>query len=125
MQSIESYFEVYDNTPAKSVKIISINKGKKKFLSLGDIVTVIPKNFRRSKEMQKKKKYLGLIIGLKTRSNRKNGLTITSLNNKVLMLTQQKKFMGTRVYGGICKEAKLNLPEENYMKIYYYASGVF
>lgn len=124
-QSIESVFQSYDNTSASTLKIIGLKKGIKKSLNLGDIVLVVPKKFYVSKDIQKKKKYLGLIIGLKKSVRRPNGTVVASLDNKVLTLTPQFKFLGTRVYGGICREARGGFKETIYKKLITYSCGTY
>jgi len=124
-QSIESVFSVYDNTSATSAKIIGYNKGKKNLVNLGDIALVVPKKFIITKEIQKKKKYIGLVIGIRRKIKRGNGCAITSFDNKVLLFSLQYKFLGTRVYGGFCKEARGGFRESLFKKAIGYSSGAF
>lgn len=124
-QSIESVFNTYDNTSSTTLKILGFKKGKKKLLGLGDTVLVIPKKFYISKEIQKKKKYLGLIIGLKKKIKRLNGLTVSSLDNKILTFNFQFKFLGTRVYGGVCKEIRGGAKESLLKKVISYSNGTY
>lgn len=124
-QSIESVFQSYDNTSASTLKIIGLKKGTKKFLSLGDVVLVVPKKFYVSKDIQKKKKYLGLIVGLKKKIKRPNGIVVSSLDNKILTLSFQFKFMGTRIYGGICREARGGSKETVFKKLISYSCGTY
>lgn len=124
-QSIESVFQSYDNTSSSSLKIIGLKKGKKTKLGLGDTVLVVPKKFYVSKDIQKKKKYLGLIVGLKKKIKRPNGNVISSLDNKILTFTFQFKFLGTRVYGGVCREARGGSKEVTFKKVISYSCGTY
>lgn len=124
-QSIESVFHSYDNTSASTLKILGFKKGKKKLVGLGDVVLVIPKKFYISKDIQKKKKYLGIVIGLKKNVKRKNGLVVSSLDNKLLTFNFQFKFLGTRVYGGLCKETRGGAKETLLKKVISYSNGTY
>jgi len=57
-QSFEAWLSVYDNSTAKKIKVIGLKNGKKKKISLGDLCVVVPKKFKKSKEIIKKKKML-------------------------------------------------------------------
>jgi len=124
-QAFESVFNVYDNTTASSVKLIGYKKGRKNNVGLGDLVLVVPKKFKTSKEIQKRKKYIGLVVGLKIKKKRKSGVCVASCDNRILLLNFQNKFLGTRVYGGICKEARGGSKENTFKKIISYSSGSY
>jgi len=124
-QSFEFVFSVYDNTSAISAKVIGLRNGRKKFLELGDTAIAVPKRFYTSKEIQKRKKYLCLIVGVKKKVKRGNGTVLSSTDNKVLLFTYQMKFLGTRVYGGICKEVLSRPDEAVFKKVITYSGGSF
>lgn len=123
--SFESVFSVYDNTSASRVKIIGYKKGRMSSVRLGSALLVTPKAFLSSKDIQKKKKYIGLVVGLKRVVKRLNAVSISSLDNKMLLFSPQYKFLGSRVYGGVCKELKNTAEEVLYKRAITYASGIF
>jgi len=64
-------------------------------------------------------------VGLKENTKRKNGIVVSSLDNKILLLNFQYKFLGTRVYGGICKEARGGSKETTFKRIIFYSQGTY
>ena len=125
VQASEFVLQVYDNTSAISVKIIGVKKGRQILRNTGDLVVVVPKKFYTTKEIQKRKKYIGLIIGLKKNIKRKNGIVISNLDNKILLFTFNLKFLGSRVYGGINKEIRGEKNEATFKKIITYSKGTY
>lgn len=73
------------------------------------------------KKKNKKKKYYGLIISVKKFTKRLDGSYIKFFKNKILLLSDQLKFLGTRVYGPIPKEIRLENKETLYKKIISYS----
>lgn len=73
------------------------------------------------KKKNKKKKYYGLIISVKSFTKRLDGSYIKFFKNKILLLSDQLKFLGTRVYGPVPKEIKLGPKETLYKKIISYS----
>jgi large subunit ribosomal protein L14 len=102
----ESKFINSDNTGARLLKCINI-KGTKKYGSVGDLIGVIVRKFRAKKKLIKKHVYYGLVIMTKYRIYRLEGIYIKSDNNRVLILNRiNKQFLGTRIYGPVCKEIR-------------------
>jgi len=109
-----------DNTGIKRFKIIKIlGSSFKKYAFLGDIVKVIIVKRKYNKKIIKKKIYFCIIITLKHFTYRKNGHYINFGRNKALTLSESLKFLGTRVYGPISKEAK----KKNMKRIISYSRG--
>jgi ribosomal protein L14 len=68
--------------------------------------------------------YLGLIINTKWKTRRVNGHFIKFDYNRALTLSDQSKFLGTRVYGPICKEIRNSKKKKkNYKKIISYSGA--
>jgi large subunit ribosomal protein L14 len=96
-----------DNTDIKKVKCIKIfPNSNKKFSFLGDIVRIVIVRRRFKKAVIKKKLYLGLIITIKKTTYRLNGVFLKFDQNRSLTLSEDLKFLGTRVYGPIAKEIR-------------------
>ena len=91
-----------------------------KELKLANFLTVMPKIIDFSKPLRKKK-FLGLVIGLKKISRRSNGVWIKSNQNKILLLNESLKFLGTRVYGPICRDIRQNHNKNKFKKIISYS----
>jgi large subunit ribosomal protein L14 len=114
-----------DNTDIKKVKCIKIfQNSNKKFSFLGDIVRVVIVKRHYQKTIIKKKLYLGLIINIKNITRRFNDIFITFDKNRTLTLSEDYKFLGTRVYGPICKEVRNSKKKKMlFKKIISYAAA--
>ena len=123
MISVESKLKSADNSGAKILKCIKIlGNFKKRVAKSGEIILVSVKKLDRKKKIKKKNVYLGLIISTKWKTRRLDGTFFSSKNNRVLLLSETHKFLGTRVYGFISKEirsTKNNL--EKFKKIISYS----
>jgi large subunit ribosomal protein L14 len=87
---------------------------------LGD--TVLVSIFKiSSKKKAKKKIYMGLIVGVNNWSKRQDGSYIRFFKNKILLLSSELKFLGTRVYGPTPKEIRIGQKEVLYKKIISYS----
>jgi len=74
-----------------------------------------------SKQKLKKKIYTGLIVGVTSFVKRKDGSFIRFFENNVLLLSDQLKFFGTRIYGPVPKELKFLADDTLYKKIVSYS----
>lgn len=62
----ESIFNLYDNSGVSTAKIVSIHSTKRKFIRIGDYVTVFPQKYKLNKKhIKQKQKYTGLVIGMR------------------------------------------------------------
>jgi large subunit ribosomal protein L14 len=105
-----SYLKVVDNSGAKIAKILKVFKKKiKQTVYIGDLVLVSLKKFRSSKKLLKRSIYIGLVVGIKYWLFRKDGTLVKFFNNRVLIFNKQFKFLGSRVYGLILKEVKIQI----------------
>ena len=114
-----------DNTDIKKVKCIKIYPhSNKKFSFLGDKIRIVIVKRLFKKAIIKKKLYLGLIISLKNSTKRLNGIYLKFDSNRSLTLTEDDKFLGTRVYGPICKEIRNTKKKKIiFKKIISYSKG--
>lgn len=106
---------------SKCIKIEGNNSIKR--ANLGDKVLISIFKIS-SKKKAKKKIYNGLIIAVNNWTKRLDGSYIRFFKNKVLLLSSELKFLGTRVYGPIPKEIRLNQRETSYKKIISYSWAV-
>jgi large subunit ribosomal protein L14 len=103
-------FKVADNSGAIKVKCIGLFRGsRKKVAYLNDWILLVVKKYNPKKKIKKKLIYFGLVISVTYRINRKDGVILKFINNRVLLFSKEQKFLGTRVYGPICKEFKKNI----------------
>jgi large subunit ribosomal protein L14 len=82
---------------------------------------VTAKKVKHAKKVVKKKIYRALLISTTKGFRRPKGQTIRFYKNRVLMLSDQNKFLGTRVYGPICREIRGGNKEIKYKQIISYA----
>lgn len=108
-----------DNTDIKRVRVIKIlGASKKKKSKIGEIVrtSIIDRLYK--KDIIKKKIYYSLIITTAKKIKRSNGTYIKFDQNRILTLSENLKFLGTRIYGPICKEIRnTNKKRVKYKKI--------
>ena len=105
-----SNIKVADNSGAIKIKCIGIFNGpKKKIARLNDWIFCVVKKYNPKKKIKKKIIYFGLVVSLIYDTKRKDGTIIRFVFNRVLLYSKDYKFLGTRVYGPICKEFKKNI----------------
>jgi large subunit ribosomal protein L14 len=106
---IQKYTKIFvgDNTMIYKVLVIHLYGGfYKKKSGVGNFILVaIPKR-RVMYPFIVKNIYLGLIVTQKKKYRRNNGIFVKFFFNKVVLLSEQKKFIGTRIYGPIALEIK-------------------
>jgi large subunit ribosomal protein L14 len=101
-----TYLNVIDNCGAKNVCCIKVSKGyRRRYAVIGDIITVSIKNIRKKRRSTSKIKKGDVIKALivKTRSNKnfKFNESLAFNENGVVLITAQRKLLGTRIFGGI------------------------
>jgi len=98
---------VGDNTMISKVTVIHLYGGSfRKKARIGDYVLIAIPDRRVQRPFINKNLYLGIIVTQKQKYTRKNGVYIRFCSNKVLLLTEQKKIVGTRIYGPVALEIK-------------------
>ena len=107
----ESILKVVDNSGAKTVKCIKVLGGfQKRYAKLGDIVVVSVQKLRnRSKKTSKVLKggvFRALIIRVKNRCKRKDGLQYLFQENSAVLINKQGNPIGTRILGPLPKFLK-------------------
>ncbi len=100
-----SYIFVDDNTMIFKAKIIHLYGGFfKKTGKVGTyVLTAIPHR-RVTRQFITKTIHLAIITTQKKKYQRINGIHIKFNLNKIVFLSDQKKFIGTRIYGPIAQE---------------------
>lgn len=104
---------VCDNSGAKYVKALSIwGNAYRPYGLLCDSMLVVPKKLKKRKKknarsmIQKRKKYIGLILSTRWNTRRRDGSFISFLKNSVILFSLKQKIMGSTIKIPLCKEIK-------------------
>ena len=102
----ETYLSVVDNSGAKLLNCIYLNKGyKKRYAYIGDCVLGSVKTLRtkrkESVKIQKGSITTALIIRAKFYCSDFTGNRLKFFENSVILLTKQNKLLGTRIFGAL------------------------
>ena len=125
MIQTQTLLKVSDNSGGKAVRCLKLLKkgNNPKIASVGDVIVVSVQNIRfRNRLTSKVKKgdvLYAVVIKTKSKLYRKTGLAFSFDANSVVLLSNQKKPLGTRVFGAIPSE----LREKKFSKIISLASG--
>jgi large subunit ribosomal protein L14 len=113
-----------DNSGVKTMVCVRLVGGSiKKAVNTGELVRIVVKTVRNKKKIVKKKMYLALMVGTKKKQTRPDGSCIQFHNNRAVLLNDQKKFMGTRVYGPVAKEVKGGKTNMKFRKVIACSDG--
>jgi len=120
-----TYFKVVDNSGAKKACCIHVSGGyRKRYGKTGDVVVVSIKSLRaKRREVSKIKKgdvLKALIVKTKVFRPSYSQESVSFFENSVVLLNNQKKLIGTRVFGPIEKTFRYT----KYLRILSLASGV-
>lgn len=127
---MESKLKVVDNSGAKTAKCIRICvSGIKKVGSVGDLILVTITKRKHQKKIKKKIIYYGLIIAVSSYIMRYDGVFIKFTQNRVLIFSKNYKFLGTRIYGPIMKEIKIQIykdiiKKQKFSKLISYSNSI-
>lgn len=110
----ESRLVVADNSGAKVISIIRIEKGfKHKTATVGDTVRASVKSAIPGAQVKKGDKVIAVIVRTAKKIKRKDGTIIRFDDNAAVIIDEQGNPKGTRIFGPVAKE----LREKQYMKI--------
>jgi large subunit ribosomal protein L14 len=126
MVQVGSTVNVIDNCGAKKAYCIRIiQNSKKKSAHIGDLILVVVKALRKKRRSFSKVKKGEIYTALIVRTKKKMGYPFSdeffSLENSVVLLNKQQKFVGTRIFGPIPKIFR----STKYMRIFSLSSGSF
>jgi large subunit ribosomal protein L14 len=103
----ETMVFIGDNSGARRAKNIGfLGSFFKKTGTIGDFLVVAIQHRRLKRRFITKNLYLGLIVTINKNFLRLNGFFIKFCYNKVLLLSDQGKVVGSRLYGPIAQEIK-------------------
>ncbi len=121
----ESIVYSADNSGAKFLKCIGVLNKKNGVANIGDVLLISVKKFMHRRKLKKRVIYFGLLVTAKQYLYRIDGSVIKFCSSRVLIFSKQFKFLGTRIYGGISKNVRINLncgklDKKKYQKILSY-----
>ena len=111
---MQTNINVADNSGARKVQCIKVLGGsKKRFASIGDIITVSIKSAIPRGKVKKGDVYKAIVVRTKKDFYRIDGSAIRFDNNAVVLLDKQEEPIGTRIFGPVTRE----LRNKKFMKI--------
>ena len=124
MIQVGTVLNVSDNSGARKVYCIRVlNGSRKKYARLGNLILVVVKSLRKKrKSLSKVKKgdiFRALIVRTRTKSISKISDSFSFLENSVVLLTGQNKFVGTRILGSLPKNFRIT----SYMRLLSLCGG--
>jgi large subunit ribosomal protein L14 len=125
MIQVQTILKVSDNSGGKLVRCIRIFKkgNNPRVARIGDIIVVSVQTIRSKNRLTSKVKkgdvLYAVIVKTKGFLKIKIGVALTFTLNSLILLTKQKRPLGTRVFGAVPKE----LREKRFSKIISLASG--
>lgn len=113
----ETLLNVKDNSSIKLVKCIKVLGGsKRKVAGLGEIIISSIKKRKYVNSLVNNKIYPSLIIGLKKKTRRKNGMYIKfDSNNALVFSNKENSLLGSRIFSPVVYELRKN--KEKFLKI--------
>lgn len=118
----ESRLWVADNSGAVRLKCIHLYNTQN--IQLGNLIKATLRGFDSKKKLSKKKKYYGLVITEKQTSGRLNGVFLKTYENRVLVLSDKEKMIGSRMSGPISKEVQTKISYSRFKKLTAISDGV-
>lgn len=108
----ESVIKISDNTGAKHALIIRVIGGsKKRYSTIGDLVTVSVKHCTTNSSVKKGSVSRAVIIRTKNKQRRNDGTYISFDDNACVLLNSNNEMRGTRVFGPVARELKELYPK--------------
>jgi large subunit ribosomal protein L14 len=102
-----TYLNVADNSGAKKVQCIGIPGGaRKKYATLGDVITVTVKQASPDGNAKKGKIYRAVVVRTAKEVRRPDGSYVKFGDNAVVLLNQYGEPQGTRILGPIAREVR-------------------
>ena len=117
----ETRLTVADNSGAKEVLCIKVLGGsKRRFASIGDIITVSVKETIPDAKVKKGEVVQAVIVRTKKEIQRPDGSTIRFDDNSAVIIEKNNEPIGTRIFGPVARE----LRNKKFMKIISLAPDV-
>jgi large subunit ribosomal protein L14 len=118
-----TYLNVVDNSGAKLACCIHVYDGyKKKYAKVGDKILVSVKSLRKKKQedLKIKKGEISKAFVVCTKKSSKLNKNVEFLENSIVLLTNQEKYLGTRIFIPLLKTFR----HTKYLKALSMSSGI-
>jgi large subunit ribosomal protein L14 len=104
----QTKLKITDNSGAKLIKIFHLvgYSSPQNYSKMGELVLGSILKYKANKKIVKKQLCRALIITSKKSLYRKNGNFIKFDENRGILVTDNKKLLGTRIFGPISKEVR-------------------
>ncbi len=117
----ETRLTVADNSGAKELCCIKVLGGsKRRFASIGDIITVSVKETIPNAKVKKGEVVQAVIVRTKKEIQRPDGSTVRFDDNSAVIIEKSNEPIGTRIFGPVARE----LRNKKFMKIISLAPDV-
>jgi len=114
MIQMQTILEAADNSGAKKLYCIRVGGGtRRRYASLGDIVTVSVKEAIPRGKVKKGDIVRAVVVRCKKEARRTDGSYVKFDNNAVVLISKQNEPVGTRIFGPIARE----LRAKKFMKV--------
>ncbi|HNZ49246.1 MAG TPA: 50S ribosomal protein L14 [Candidatus Hydrogenedentes bacterium] len=107
MIQIYSTLNVADNSGARKLRVIQVMGGsKRRYASLGDIVTASVREVIPNAAVKKGDVVKAVIVRVKQDTQRPDGTVIRFDSNAAVLINAQKEPRGTRIFGPVPRELR-------------------
>ena len=114
MIQMQTTLDVADNSGAKKLVCIKVLGGsKRKYATIGDIITVSIREAMPNSKVKKGDVARAVVVRTAKEIPRPDGSYIRFDNNSAVLVTQQNEPIGTRIFGPVARE----LRAKKFMKI--------
>ncbi len=122
MLPVGATLNVADNSGAKKLRMVGIpGNSKRRFASIGDEVTLVVSGATSTGTVKDHSVVKGVIVRTKKEVRRKDGSYVRFDDNAAVVITKDKKMVGTRVFGPVGRE----LRDRGYLKVVSLAKEVW
>jgi large subunit ribosomal protein L14 len=122
MVQVGTVLKVADNSGAKKLKLIGIpGDSRRRFASLGDIVTVAISGAASTGSVKDHSVVKAVIVRVRKEIRRKDGSHIRFDDNAAVVISKDKQMIGSRVFGPVARE----LRDAGFLKVVSLAKEVW
>jgi large subunit ribosomal protein L14 len=122
MVQVGTVLKVADNSGAKKLKLIGIpGDSRRRFASLGDIVTVAVSGADSAGSVKDHSVVKAVIVRVRKEIRRKDGSHIRFDDNAAVVISKDKTMVGSRVFGPVARE----LRDSGFLKVVSLAKEVW
>jgi len=97
---------------------LRIKHPNRKIVKPGDLLVIFPRKFTYVQKKIDRHKYLGLVTGMRRKICRRGGHYIKGRYNSLVVISYQRKFVGSRVFGPLYREVRQRRSSYMYKKIF-------